>query len=145
MTVVELLPHDQSVVTALEAIAGGHPVGFAKNPPGALLGVQQATGPDFYTVWPISGLRDGPSGDPFADVDLIYQINCIGRDADGVRWLQDRIEPALATVAIPGRSVLQIAPEDSGALRPDEDLRPELDGPGVQIVTPRYRISTTPA
>lgn len=145
VTTVELLPHDKAVKAALEAITGDHPVGFAQTPDGALEGVQNRTGPDYMVVWPISGLRDGSLEDPFADVDLVYQISCTGRDGDGVRWLVDHIAPALAALTIPGRSVMQVTPDDDGAVRLDQDIRPELDGPGVNVATPRYRISTTPA
>lgn len=144
-TTVQLLPHDQAVVAALKTIDGGHPVGFAKNPAGALEGVLAADGPDFIVVWPISGLRDGNLEDPYRDVDLVYQFTCTGRDGDGVRWLVDQIEMKLPTVTIPGRSLVQVIPEDTGAVRLDDDVRPELDGHGVNVATPRYRLSTTPS
>jgi hypothetical protein len=134
---VALLPHDLAVIEALETI--GKPVGFAEAPPGALEGVQRRTGPDYMIVYPIGGIRDGNLGDPFIDADIAYQITCVGRVAAGVRWLVDETEPALLTVAIAGRSVLQIVQEDGGQVRPDLDVEPP-----VFIATVRYRLSTVP-
>lgn len=137
MTVVQVLPHDLAVIDAVETT--GKPVGFAQAPAGALAAVQAGTGPDYYVVHPISGTRDGSLSDPFADADLVYQITCVGRLAAGVRYLVGQLETALAGVSISGRSVLQIVPEDDGAVRPDFDVDPP-----VFIATPRYRLSTTP-
>ncbi len=137
-TVVNLLPHDLAVIAALQTI--GKPVGFAEAPAGALAGVQARTGPDYVIAYPLQSQRDGTLGDPYSDADLVYQFTCVGRLAAGVRWLVDQIEPALATVAITGRAVLQVVPEDGGQVRPDFDLDPP-----VFIATPRFRISTTPS
>lgn len=135
---VALLPHDKAVIAAVATI--GKPVGFAAAPAGALAGVQNKTGPDYAIVYPLTAGRDGSLGDPYTDADLVYQITCVGRLADGVRWLVDQIEPALLSVAITGRSVIQITPEDGGQVRPDFDVDPP-----VFIATPRFRLSTVPA
>lgn len=134
---VALLPHDLAVIVALETI--GKPVGFGEAPAGALAGVQDRTGPDYYVLYPLNTVRDGSLGDPYTDAELVYQITCVGRLAAGARWLVDQIEPALLTVAIAGRSVTQVIPEDGGQVRPDFDLTPP-----VQLATPRYRITTVP-
>lgn len=137
MTVVEILPHDLAVVDALESI--GKPVGFATAPDGALDGVRLRNGPDYIVLYPISGSRFGPlSGDD--DVELVYQTTLVARDPGGARWLIDKIETALAGVAIDGRSVLWVTVDDVGAVRPDEDVQP-----AVFYATPIWRIGTTPA
>jgi hypothetical protein len=134
---VDLLPHDLAVVDALETI--GKPVGFAAAPAGALAAVQNKTGPDYLILWPLTTSRDGTLGDPYTDAEPVYQITCVGRSAAGVRWLVDQIEPALLTVSVTGRAVIQITPEDGGQVRRDDDVEPP-----VFIATPRYRISTVP-
>lgn len=137
-SVVDLYPHDQAVLTALETI--GKPVGFAEAPAGALEGVQEGTGPDYLVVFPLpSGLRDGNLADPYTDADLVYQITCVGRLASGARWLVSRVETALLGATITGRAVLQVIPEDPGAVRADTDVEP-----AVFIATPRFRIQTVP-
>jgi hypothetical protein len=136
-TLVELLPHDLAVLAALETI--GKPVGFAAAPDGALEAVRARTGPDYMVLYPLNSVRDGSLADPWMDADLVYQVTCVGRLAAGVRWLTDRIEPALAGVSIAGRAVVQVTPEDGGQVRTDFDLTPP-----VFIATPRYRITSVP-
>lgn len=136
-TTVELLPHDKAVLAALESI--GKPVGFAKAPEGALKAVQDRSGPDYMVLYPLNTTRDGSLGDPFTDADLSYQITCVGRLADGVRWLIDRIEPVLLGVTVAGRAITQVVPEDGGQVRPDDDVRPP-----VFIATPRYTLQSVP-
>lgn len=138
MTVVDVLPHDLAVIDAVETI--GKPVGYAQAPAGALEGVQNRTGPDYIVAYPLNSVRDGSLADPFADVDLVYQFTCVGRLAAGVRYLVGQLETALAGVSITGRAVLQVVPEDDGAVRPDTDVDPP-----VFIATPRYRLRTVPA
>lgn len=137
MTVVQPLPHDLAVIDAVETI--GRPVGFAAAPAGALEAVQDGTGPDYYIVYPLNSLRGGTLGDPHSEGEFVYQITCVGRLAAGVRYLAGQLESALAGVSITGRTVLQVIPEDDGAVRPDTDVTP-----AVFIATPRCRISTTP-
>ncbi len=134
---VALLPHDLAVKSQLETI--GKPVGFGAAPPGALEGVQERTGPDYMILYPLNTEREGSLGDPYTDVDLIYQVTCVGRLPEGVRWLVDRIEPALLAVEIPDRSLLQVIPEDAGKTQSDDDVQPP-----VYMATPRYRIVTVP-
>lgn len=136
-TPVEILPHDLAVMAALETI--GRPVGFAAAPPGALEGVRSRDGEDYIVLYPISGLRDGSLADD-NDVELVYQTTIVGQAPEGVRWLIDQIESALAGVTIAGRSVLKVSADDIGAVRPDEDVQPP-----VFIATPVWRIGTTPA
>lgn len=139
-TIVQPLPHDLAVIAALGTIAGSHPVGFAEAPDGALEAVQARSGPDYYILYPLNSGRDGSLGDPFADADFHYQITCVGRLANGVRYLAGQLEAALAGVSIAGRVVLQVEIEDDGAVRPDNDVTPP-----VFIATPRVRLSTVPA
>lgn len=134
---VALLPHDLAVIARLETI--GKPVGFGEAPAGALEGVQKRTGSDYMILYPLNTGRDGSLGDPYTQADLTYQVTCVGRLASGVRWLVDRIEPALLAVSITGRSVIQVVPEDGGQVRTDLDVTPT-----VFVATPRYRIRTVP-
>lgn len=138
MTIVQALPHDLAVIDAVETI--GKPVGFAEAPEGALEGVQNRTGPDYFIVWPLNSLRDGTLADPFRDGEFVYQVTCVGRLASGVRYLVGQLEAALAGITITGRTVLQVIPEDDGAVRPDTDVTPS-----VFIATPRFRLVTVPA
>lgn len=134
---VAVLPHDQAVLDALATL--GKPVGFAEAPAGALDGVRLRTGPDYVIVYPISGLRDGTvaADDELA---LVYQMTVVGRAPQGVRWLVDRIEPVLRTVAIAGRSVLRVECVGLGDVRPDNDIDPP-----VFFATPQWSLRTTPA
>lgn len=136
-TVVDLLPHDLAVITRLETL--GKPVGFAEAPAGALDGVRLRTGPDYMILWPLNSIRGGTLADPFRDVELVYQVTCVGRLASGVRWLVSRIETALAGTTITGRTLLQVIPEDGGQVRTDDDVTPN-----VFIATPRFRLETVP-
>lgn len=135
-SVVALLPHDKAVLTALATI--GKPVGFGEAPAGALEGVQAGTGLDYMILYPLNTVSDGSLGDPFTDVALVYQVTCVGQLAEGVRWLTDKIEPALLALSIPNRAVTQVV-VDAGQVRPDFDLTPT-----VFTATPRYTISTVP-
>lgn len=137
-SVLALLPHDQAVIAALQTI--GKPVGFAAAPPGALSGVQNKSGPDYYLIYPLNTTRDGSLADPFTQGDLSYQVTCVGRSAAGVRYLVDRAEEALRTVTVAGRSIIQFVPEDGGQVRVDFDVDPP-----VFLATPRYRFRSVPA
>lgn len=137
-TVVDLLPHDLAVIARLETL--GKPVGFAEAPAGALEGVRLRTGPDYMILWPLNSLRDGTLADPFRDIELVYQVTCVGRTANGVRWLISRIETALLGATITGRTITQVIPEDGGQVRTDDDIVPN-----VFLATPRFRLSTVPS
>lgn len=136
---VDLLPHDLAVITALETIAGSHPVGFAAAPEGAYEAVRLRTGPDYMVLFPLNSLRDGSLGDPWTDADLTYQVTCVGRLADGVRWLVDQIEPALLGITVSGRYITQVIPDEGGPVRPELDVEP-----AVFLATPRYTLQSLP-
>lgn len=137
-TIVQPLPHDLAVKTALETI--GKPVGFGQAPAGALDSEGRPT-TDYLVLYPISGTRDGSIGDPYADAEFVYQVTVVGRLPDGVRWLVGRIESALLGVTVTGRRITQVIPEDSGAVTADRDVGP----PHPYYSTPRYRLATSPA
>lgn len=138
-TIVEPLPHDLAVVEALETI--GAPVGFAAAPTGSLNADGRPT-VDFLTLYPIGGgQRDGSISDPYADVELVYQVTVTGRLPEGVRKLAGQIEPALLAVTVPGRRVTFVRPEDLEGVFADRDVGP----PHPFYSTPRYRLGTTPA
>lgn len=138
-TTVDVFPHDQAVLSALESI--GHPVGFALAPEGALEAITKPpfSGPDYLILYPLNTGRAGGMADPYDEAELIYQVTVVGRLAAGVRWLVDKIEPALLGVEIPGRSVAWVQPDDDSGVRPDFDTKPP-----VLIATPRFRIKTVP-
>lgn len=136
-SVVDLLPHDKAVIARLQTLS--KPVGFAEAPAGALDGVRRRIGPDYMILYPLHSVRDGSLGDPFTDAELVYQITCVGRLADGVRWLVSRIETALLGASIAGRVVTQVIPEDGGQVRTDSDVTP-----AVFVATPRFRLTTVP-
>lgn len=136
---VALLPHDLAVIARLQTIAGSHPVGFGAAPEGAYEAVRLRSGPDYMILYPLNGTRDGSLGDPFTDADLVYQITCVGRLADGVRWLVDQIEPALLGATVAGRTIVQVIPEDAGQVRAELDVSPP-----VFLATPRYTLQSVP-
>lgn len=142
---VAILPHDLAVVAALGTITGSHPVGLGAAPDGALDALLAGTGPDYIIVYPLNGsTRDGTLGAPYIDADLSYQFTVVGASAEGVRWLADRIEAALASLSISGRTVMYVDPVDAGAVRRETDVRPDYVGVGLFVATPRYSIATTP-
>lgn len=139
-TIVTPLPHDLAVKAALETT--GKPVGFAQAPDGALDGVIDGTGDDYYVLFPIGGgRRDGSLGDPYADGEFVYQITIVGGLPEGVRHLAGLIEPALIGVTVTGRVITQVIPEDLEGVFADKDVGP----PHPFYSTPRYRLATTPA
>ena len=138
MTTVAPLPHDLAVVDALESI--GKPVGYGKAPTSALDSDGLPT-TDYLVVYPLSSVQSGPLGDSFADGRLAYQITVVGRLPDGVRWLVGRLEQALAGVAITGRVVAQVIPDDLGGVVADRDVGP----PHPYYATPRFTLHTVPA
>lgn len=129
--------HDQAFVDAIDT-ALTNPVGYAQAPEGALDGVRHRTGPDYVIVYPTPGVRDGSAADDDA-AELVYQTTIVGRSPDGVRWLVDRIETALATVTVAGRAVT-VRQDSTGDVRPDEDVQPP-----VFYATPTWRVTTVPA
>ena len=138
MTTVAPLPHDLAAVDALETI--GKPVGYGKAPASALDSSGLPT-TDYLVLYPLSSVQFGTLGDPFADGRLSYQVTVVGRLPDGVRWLVGQIEPALASVAITGRSVAQVIPDDLGGVVADRDVGP----PHPYYATPRFTLHTVPA
>lgn len=138
-TIVEPLPHDLAVKTALETI--GKPVGFAQAP-AVSIGTNGLPTTDYLVLYPIGGgQRSGTLNDPFADIRLVYQITVVGRLPEGVRWLTGKIEPALLGTTITGRVVAQVIPEDLEGVFADRDVGP----PHPFYSTPRYRLHTVPA
>lgn len=112
-----------------------------KPPPGALNALVNGTGPGYCIVYPLAGgSRDGTAKDPWVDWELVYQVTCVDRGPEGVRWLVDQLEPALATLTVPDRKILWIRPQPSGVW---ED--PDTANPSLFFSTPSFRIKTTPA
>lgn len=147
-TIVKPLPHDLAVVAALETltvmvgtppVSTAVPVDFARAPKDALTNLK-AGGPDYIIVWPISSGRDGSLGDPWSDGTFTYQIDCVGRLPEGVRWLIGEIDEALASVAITGRVVTQIVPVTDGRVLGDFDTTPH-----IYTAQPERQILTVPA
>ncbi|MCU1488291.1 MAG: hypothetical protein JWN67_5037 [Actinomycetia bacterium] len=142
---VEILPHDLAVIEALETI--GCPVGFAEAPEGAVEALTTTTGgPDYVVLYPLPSQRMASSiDDSVGDVALVYQTTIVARLPEGARYLIDKIEAALYTVAVPNRAVVRITPDDVGDVRPDNDLQLLNSGGPVFIATPRWRLWTSRA
>lgn len=140
MTVPVVRLHDNAVITAVTGI--GRPVGYAEAPAGARDAVAAGTGDGYYIVYPIpGGDRDGPVTDPHTDIELVYQITCIDRGPEGVRWLTDQLEVALAAVTVTGRNIMWIRPSGSpsGVWRDDDTAEPSMF-----FSAPTFRLATTP-
>lgn len=138
MTVPVVREHDKAVRDALEPI--GRSVGLAIAPEGALDALLNSNGKGYYIVYPIAGgNRDGSVEDPYADIELHYQITCVDRGPEGSRWLSDQVEARLLSVAVPNRSVMWVTPTSpSGVWRDDDTAAKPL-----YFSTPSYRIRTT--
>lgn len=140
MTTPVVREHDEAVRDAIGTI--GRSVGLAEAPDGALDALIEGTGHGYYIVYPIpGGDRDGPAADPYADIELHYQITCIDRGPGGARWLSDQIEDALASLSIDGRSIMWINPTSPSGVFPDDDTAVKR----LFLSTPSYRIKTTPS
>ena len=136
-TIVKPLPHDLAVMAALDAT--GRPVGWAQAPTGALntAGLPVA---DYWVLTRVGGQRDGTLSDPYADVDLTYQITSIGRLPDGASFLAGLIESALLGVNITDRQVLRVEPLLEQGPFADRDVGP----PHPYYAISQYRIVTAP-
>lgn len=133
------LAHDTAVLAAVATI--GRPAGLGEAPAGALDKLLKHTGHGYYVVYPLpGGFRDGPMSDPYADVELVYQVTCVDRGPEGARWLSDQLEAALASVTVAGRGKLWLKPTmPAGVFRDDETSAAPLF-----ISTPTFRFATTP-
>lgn len=140
MTHPVLRDHDEAVREAVETV--GRPTGLAEAPAGALDAVVDGTGPGYYVIYPIpGGSRDGSVADPYADIELVYQITCVDRGPEGARWLSDRLEAALDGLTIPNRSILWVNPTSPSGVWRDDDTAAQP----LFFSTPSWRIRTTPA
>lgn len=131
--------HDNAVVAAVASI--GRPTGYGDAPAGALANLlKNPPGPGYYIVYPLpGGMRDGSMSDPYADVELVYQVTCVDRGPEGVRWLTDQLESKFAALQVPDRSVLWVKPTmPSGVFRDEETANPP-----VFFSTPTFRLATT--
>lgn len=138
MTAPVVREHDDAVRDAVEAV--GRSTGLVRAPAGALGALIAGTGSGYYIVHPLpGGDRDGPAADPWADIELVYQITCIDISPDGARWLADQLEPTIAAVTVPDRSVMWVKPQNSGVW-PDDDTAEKT----LFMSTPLFRIKTTP-
>ena len=138
MTTVVMRDHDTAVAAALATI--GRPLGVGEAPAGALEAVLAGTGPGYMVLHPRpGGWRDGAVDDPYADVELSYQVTCIDAGIDGVRWLSDRCDAAMRTVTVPGRSTLWVTPGVPSGVWRDDDTA----AAGLFYTTPNWRLATT--
>lgn len=139
MTHPVLRDHDEAVREAVETV--GRPTGLAEAPAGALDAVVDGTGPGYYVIYPIpGGSRDGSVADPYADIELVYQITCVDRGPEGARWLSDRLEAALAALTVPNRAVMWVTPTPPSGVFKDEDTAAKP----LWSTAPTFRIRTTP-
>lgn len=88
------------------------------------------------------GSHSGPVADPEADVEIAYQLTCVGRTADEAVWLRDLAVAAVRTtpIVVPDRTVLW-SRSDGG---PGGTRRDTVDQQTVHYCTPRFRLATTP-
>lgn len=93
-----------------------------------------------YSI-PTSG-SGGVLGDPQADVQLVYQITCVGESDEDAKWVVDKVIPAMlaANLSVTGRKVALVKLEMSPGIRRDDDMQPPLF-----LATPRFRLWTTPS
>lgn len=141
MTHPVIMDHDLAVVAALAAdTALNRPVGYVDAPAGALTNLL-AGEPGYIIVYPLpGGWRDGVAVDPYADIELVYQMTCVDRLPQAAQWMADRIEAALTALTVTGRTVLWVTPVAPVGVTRDDSLA----GEPLYIATPRYRIATTP-
>ena len=131
--------HDEAVLQAVETI--GRPVAISDAPNGALDALLAGSGPGYYIIYPIGGgSRDGSVADPYADIELTYQITCVDQGPEGVRWLSDQLEPKLAALSVPNRRVLWVRPTAPSGIWPDNDTAAQT----LYFTTPTFRIRTAP-
>lgn len=138
MTAPVVREHDEAVRDAVGTV--GRPTGLVRAPAGALDALLGGTGPGYYIVYPVSGGdRDGPVVDPWADIEVVYQVTCIDISPEGARWLADQLDSALAALTVPDRSVMWVKPQNSGVWNDDDTAEKTLF-----FSTPLFRIKTTP-
>lgn len=135
-TVLEYLPHDLAVLSAIQTIG---PADLGRAPANALNDRGQVVA-DYLIVYPINVTRDGSNADPYADAWFDYQVTVVGRLPAGVRDRVSQIEPALLTVSIPDRTVMHVEPIGGSRIDIDRDVGP----PHPYFATPIFRLSTTP-
>lgn len=96
----------------------------------------------YAIVYPLpGGTRDGDLADPFAEVTLNYQAQCIADTAEAARSVAGDVDAAMRALTVPDRKVLRVTPVDDGGVQPDD----ETQGPRLFYATPRYSVWTTPA
>jgi hypothetical protein len=140
MTVPSLADHQAAIVAALQ---GAGLVTGDGGPPTVPHGWQQnRTFIDYAIVYPLPGQFDGTLEATNSDADLAFQITCVARTLADVLAVEDTANGALLDTAltVAGRSVLQVRLDGTGNARRDTSVNPPLN-----ISTPRYRYSTTPA
>ena len=120
-TIVKPLPHDLAVKAALETI--GKPVGYGNAPANALT-TSGLPATDYLVLHRVGGGRLGTLNDPYADAQLVYQVNAVGKLPDGVAGLLGRVEAALLATSITGRQVTQVEPLAEQGPQPDRDIGP---------------------
>lgn len=137
-TVVELLPHDLAVKTALETV--GKPVGFGTAPAGTLDSSGRPVA-DYFVFHRVSGQRDGSIADPYADAHLTYQVNAVCRMPEACADLIAEAEAALLGTVIAGRVVAQVEPVAEQGPQADRDVGP----PHPFWAFQQIRLHTVPA
>lgn len=139
---MELRAHTSAVIAALEALA--------------TFGVYRGQGPadplamaPYWVVYAGLATTDGPSGDPYADVNPEVQITSVGAQADQAEYLADSAFAALIGQPIPppaGRAWLRTsAPVGHVLTRPVE--RDDDFGAGSPLfyVVSIFALPSTPA
>lgn len=103
---------DELVKSTIAAAVPGHEVG---------LGVVPSEFPTTSYVILEPGVKRQPMGDMgslTSNRDIVYNIKCIGEDHWQVRWLEDRIEPAMLS-AVDAFGAQWVLPESTTGIVQD--------------------------
>lgn len=108
----EMQTFDEQVKGIIAAAVAGHEVG---------LGVVPSEFPkDSYVILE-PGVKRQPMGDMgslTSNRDIVYNVKCYGDDYWQVRWLEDRIEPAMLS-AVDALGVQWVLPESTTGVQQD--------------------------
>jgi hypothetical protein len=123
--------HTDAIIARLEGF--GLTVGDAKAP--------ADLSPPYCVVYQIPGGHTlGPLSTLDDDVEIVYQVTCVGGSREQAEWLADKALGLLeGGLSVQGRKVLRVALDMAGGTQRDDDVTPPL-----YWSAPRFRVSSTP-
>lgn len=143
LTIPALYPEHEAILTLLRSISSS----------GGPLGVYDARGPDrpheqvpYCVAYPYTPALDGPSGDPYADLDYQVLIRSVGGTRAQAQDAADRVRLAmLGTGPTPPagralRGIVSVEPLRGVTRDDDADLVTDL-----YLVDDLFTVPTTPA